>query len=479
VVVVKVQFRADCLDQLSRRVRAPELLLQLDREAFEPLASQLERQLRDAVREGRLRAGTALPSTRALAHELAISRGLVVGAYAQLRAEGYLHLRQGALPRVASVGAPSAPRAEAQEDLPRFNLRPDLPDFGAFPRAEWAKSYRAALKSASDRDLAYGDVRGALAFRLRVADYLGRVRGVAAEPEHLFVSGGFSHATGLLGAVLRRAGRRRIGVEDPGHAVIREIVARTGLEPVPIPVDEGGVDVDALAAAGADAVLVTPAHQFPTGVALAPERRAALVEWAERTGGLVVEDDYDAEYRYDRAPVGALQGLAPERVAYIGSVSKTLAPTLRLGWLLVPRALVEEVADQVLYTVIAPPRLQQLAFADFLERGELDRHLRRMRLRYRRRRDALVRALASELPMVEVRGIAAGLHVLGVFPAGYDERRILAEARRRRIGLYGLSEHRVRPSNEAALLLGYAVIGEATLRAAVRQLAEAVAAASA
>jgi GntR family transcriptional regulator/MocR family aminotransferase len=261
--------------------------------------------------------------------------------------------------------------------------------------------------------------------------------------------------------------------------VIREIVARTGLEPVPIPVDEGGVDVDALAAAGADAVLVTPAHQFPTGVALAPERRAALVEWAERTGGLVVEDDYDAEYRYDRAPVGALQGLAPERVAYIGSVSKTLAPTLRLGWLLVPRALVEEVADQVLYTVIAPPRLQQLAFADFLERGELDRHLRRMRLRYRRRRDALVRALASELPMVEVRGIAAGLHVLGVFPAGYDERRILAEARRRRIGLYGLSEHRVRPSNEAALLLGYAVIGEATLRAAVRQLAEAVAAASA
>jgi GntR family transcriptional regulator/MocR family aminotransferase len=468
------------LDQLSRRVRAPELLIQLDRGASEPLAGQLERQLRDAVRAGRLRAGTALPSTRALAQELGISRGLVVGAYAQLRAEGYLHLRQGALPRVAGLAAaPAAPRAEAQEDLPRFNLRPDLPDFGAFPRAEWLKSYRAALKDASDRDLAYGDVRGALALRLQIADYLGRVRGVVPEHEHVFVCGGFSHAIGLLGAVLRGAGKRRIAVEDPGHAVIREIVARTGLEPVPVPVDEDGLDVSALSAASPDAVLVTPAHQFPTGAVLAPERRAALAEWAARTDALVIEDDYDAEYRYDRQPVGALQGLAPDRVAYVGSASKTLAPTLRLGWLVAPARLVEPLADQVLYTVIAPPRLQQLAFADFLARGELDRHLRRMRLRYRRRRDVLVQALASELPMVKIRGIAAGLHVLALFPPGYDEQRILDEARKRRIGVYGLSEHRVAAGGDAALLLGYAVLSEAAIRAAVHELAAAVAAASA
>jgi GntR family transcriptional regulator/MocR family aminotransferase len=193
----------------------------------------------------------------------------------------------------------------------------------------------------------------------------------------------------------------------------------------------------------------------------------------------VIEDDYDAEYRYDRQPVGALQGLAPDRVAYVGSASKTLAPTLRLGWLVAPARLVEPLADQVLYTVIAPPRLQQLAFADFLARGELDRHLRRMRLRYRRRRDVLVRALASELPMVTIRGIAAGLHVLAVFPPGYDEQRILGEARRRRIGVYGLSEHRAAAGGDAALLLGYAVLSEAAIRAAVRELAAAVAAASA
>jgi GntR family transcriptional regulator/MocR family aminotransferase len=193
----------------------------------------------------------------------------------------------------------------------------------------------------------------------------------------------------------------------------------------------------------------------------------------------VIEDDYDAEYRYDRQPVGALQGLAPDRVAYVGSASKTLAPTIRLGWLVAPARLVEPLADQVLYTVIAPPRLQQLAFADFLARGELDRHLRRMRLRYRRRRDTLVRALASELPMVKIRGIAAGLHVLVVFPPGYDEQRILDEARKRRIGVYGLSEHRVAAGGDAALLLGYAVLSEAAIRAAVHELAAAVAAASA
>jgi GntR family transcriptional regulator/MocR family aminotransferase len=261
--------------------------------------------------------------------------------------------------------------------------------------------------------------------------------------------------------------------------VIREIVARTGLEPVAIRVDALGLDVAALERAAPDAVLITPAHQFPTGVVLAPERRAALVEWSQRTGALVIEDDYDAEYRYDRQPVGSLQGLAPDRVAYIGSTSKTLAPTLRLGWLVAPPRLVEPLAEHVLYTTIAPPRLDQLAFADFLERGELDRHLRRMRLRYRRRRDVFVRALATELPEVEVRGIAAGLHVLAVFPAEADEERILAEARRRQIGVYGLGEHSVRAGPEAALLLGYAVINEAGIRGAVRELRAAVEAASA
>jgi GntR family transcriptional regulator/MocR family aminotransferase len=457
-----------------------ELLVELDRSASETLSSQLERQLRGAVRSGRLQAGSTLPSTRALAAQLGVSRGLVVSAYAQLGAEGYILLRRGASPQVAAAfTAAPVPAPQAPEQRPRYNLRPDLPDYAEFPRERWLTSYRVALKTAPDRELAYGDVRGASLLRTELSSYLGRVRGVSGSSEHVFVSGGFAQAIGLLCAVLRRSGKTTIGVEDPGHAVIREIVARTGLRPVPIPVDEEGIDVTALEAASPDSVLVTPAHQFPTGVVLSAERRARLLAWAERRDAIVAEDDYDAEFRYDRAPVGALQGLAPGRVVYIGSASKTLAPTLRLGWLIAPPALVRPLADEVLYTVIAPPRLEQLAFANFLERGELDRHLRRMRLRYRRRRDVLLDVLARDLPEVEVRGIAAGLHLVAVLPEGLDERHVLAEARARGVGLSGLGEHAVAARPEQALLLGYAVSREPTIRAGVRRLAEAVQAASA
>lgn len=464
------------MDQLSG---GPELLVRIDRKAGETLSAQLERQLREAIREGRLRAGTTLPSTRGLAAQLGISRGLVVGAYAQLGAEGYLVLRRGATPRVTrQVGQPGASAPAPHEQPPKYNLRPDLPDYAGFPREAWVRSYRAALKGMRDQELAYGDCRGSAALRAALVSYLGRVRGVAGDPEHTFVCGGFAQAVGVLCGVLRRAGQTTIGVENPGHAVIREIVARTGLKPMPIRVDDEGIDVRALERSGAEAVLVTPAHQFPTGVVLSPERRAALLEWAERRDALVVEDDYDAEFRYDRPPVGALQGLAPERVAYLASASKTLAPTLRLGWLIAPSAWVRPLVEHVLYTVIAPPRLEQLAFADFLERGELARHLWRMRVRYRRRRDVLVRALARELPEARVRGIAAGLHVVVPLPGGTDESRVLAEARQRGVGLYGLGEHRSGSRGEPGLLLGYAVAGEPEIRAGIRALAEAVEAAS-
>jgi GntR family transcriptional regulator/MocR family aminotransferase len=460
--------------------QARELLVELDRSALATLSAQLEGQLRSAVRSGRLKPGTLLPSTRALAAQLGISRGLVVGAYAQLGAEGYLLLRRGVSPRVAQgVSDAAEPTPQERFRPPPYNLHPNVPDYAAFPRERWLASYRAALKGARDHDLLYGDTRGAAALRAGLAAYLGRARGVSANAELTFVCGGFAQAIGLLCAVLRRSGRSTIGVEDPGHAVIREIVARTGLRLTPVPVDEDGIDVEALEAADPDAVLLTPAHQFPTGAVLAPERRVRLLQWAEQRDAIVAEDDYDAEFRYDRAPVGAVQGLAPGRVAYLGSASKTLAPTLRLGWLVAPPSLVWELVEEVLYTVMAPPRLEQLAFADFLERGELDRHLRRMRLRYRSRRDVLLSALAQRLPQVEVRGIAAGLHVLAVLPPGTDEARVLEEARARGLGLSGLSEHAIRPRDEAALLLGYAVSPEPAIRAAVAKLAEAVEAASA
>jgi GntR family transcriptional regulator / MocR family aminotransferase len=467
------------VDHSTRTSRAPEILVELDRGSREPLSLQLERRLREGVRRGTLRPGTPLPSTRALAAELGVSRGLVVAAYAQLGAEGYLRVRRNAPPLVAGgVGVAAPARSLEADPAWPHNLRPDLPDYGAFPRAEWLKSYRAALRRAPDGELAYGDVRGVANLREALAAYLGRVRGVAGDEEHIFVCSGFAQAVHLVGSVLVRMGRTRIAVEDPNHAVIREIVARSGLEPISIPVDEEGIDVDALVAAGPDAVLVTPAHQFPTGVVLAPERRARILGWAEKTGALVIEDDFDSEYRYDRPPVGSLQGLMPERVVYCGSASKTLAPTLRLGWIVAPGELVRPLVDQVLHTVIAPPRLEQLAFSEFLLRGELDRHLRRMRLRYRRRRDVLVQALAGQLPELEVRGVAAGLYVEAVLPAGMSESRVVEEARARGVGLSGMAEHCARVVRDPALLLGYAVAQEPSLRRAVSVLAEAVRAAS-
>ncbi len=451
------------------------MLVELDRRVREPLTLQLERALRDGIRRGALRPGTPLPSTRAFAAELGISRGLVVTAYAQLGAEGYLRLRRNAPPVVAGgIGAATPARTVGAGPERPHNLRPDLPDYRAFPRREWLKSYRAALGRAPDRELSYGDVRGVSHLREALVAYLGRVRGVVGDPEYTFVCSGFAQAVTLVGGVLVREGRRRIAVEDPSHVTIRGVVARSGLEPVPIPVDAGGIDVDALVAAAPDAVLVTPAHQFPTGVVLAPERRARLLAWAERTGALVIEDDFDSEYRYDRPPVGSLQGLMPERVVYCGTASKTLAPGLRLGWIVAPGELARPLVDQVLHTVVSPPRLEQLALADFLLRGELDRHLRRMRLRYRRRRDVLVEALGRELPELEVRGLAAGLYLEAVLPAGTDETRVLERARARGVGLAGMSEHCIEAVREPALLLGYALTPEPSLRRAVAVLAEAV-----
>jgi GntR family transcriptional regulator/MocR family aminotransferase len=401
-----------------------------------------------------------------------------VAAYAQLGAEGYLRLRRNAPPVVADgVGTAAEARTLTADPEWPHNLRPDLPDYGAFPRDEWLKSYRAALRGVPNAELAYGDVRGSTQLRDALAAYLGRVRGVVGEPEHTFVCSGFAQAVSLLGGVLVRTGRKRIAVEDPSHAVIRQLVARSGLEPISIPVDAEGIDVDAVVAAAPDAVLVTPAHQFPTGVVLSPERRARLLAWADERNTFVIEDDFDSEYRYDRPPVGSLQGLMPERVVYCGTASKTLAPTLRLGWIVAPGELVWPLVEQVLYTVIAPPRLEQLAFTDFLLRGELDRHLRRMRLRYRRRRDVLVRELERQLPTLQVRGHAAGLYVQVLLPDGLHEARILEEARTRGVGLSGMAEHCAEATREPALLLGYAVAPEPSLRRAVTVLAEAVRAA--
>jgi GntR family transcriptional regulator / MocR family aminotransferase len=405
----------------------------------------------------------------------------VVDAYGQLAAEGYLTLRQGARPRVSEAAAlGSAPQAARSPSSPgpRFDFRASVPDVSTFPRAAWLRSLREALATIPDADLGYGDPRGVEVLRSALAEYLGRVRGVVADPERIVVTSGYTQGLGVVCRALASAGAKRIALEDPSNPEDALIVARAGLQPVAIGVDEAGTKIAELQRADVDAVALTPAHQHPTGVVLTGERRTALLAWLRQTGAIVIEDDYDAEYRYDRPAVGALQGLDPDHVVYAGSASKTLAPALRIGWLVVPPTLLEAVQREKLLADRGTARIEQYAFADFLSRGELDRHLRRMRARYRARRDALVEALEHALPEAAVRGVAAGLHVTVELPESDDETAIGEEAHLRRVALETMSDYRPHVVHRRpALVLGYAQMPEPTIRAGVREIAKAVRAA--
>ena len=455
-----------------------ELLGSVRRGGGRTLGSQIEDQLRAAIRDGALRPSARVPSTRDLAHQLGVSRRVVVDAYAQLAAEGYLTLRQGAQPRVsaAAVGGRVAPAAPARPQArARFDFRPSTPDVSAFPRAAWLRSLRKAVSAATDADLGYGDPRGVIALRSALATYLGRVRGVVADPDRVVVTSGYTQGLGLVFRALGMRGARRVALEDPSNPEDAMVAVRAGLEPVSVVVDAGGIMLGELLRADADAVVLTPAHQNPTGAVLSGERRKALLAWLRRAEAVAIEDDYDAEYRYDRAATGALQGLDPDRVVYAGSVSKTLAPALRLGWLVVPPSLLEAVTYEKLLADRGTARIEQHAFAHFLDRGELDRHLRRMRARYRRRRDVLVTALADALPEAIVRGAAAGLHVTVELADGDDERAVRDQARSRRVEIETIGDFRpASGGSPPALVLGYAQMPEPTIRAGVRELAEAV-----
>jgi GntR family transcriptional regulator/MocR family aminotransferase len=439
------------------------------------LHEQIERSIREDVRAGRLAAGARLPSSRNLAAELGVSRGVVSEAYGQLAAEGYLLARQGAPVRVAQTVRVAAPRAPSPSLLPSFTHRldPGLPDLAGFPRDRWLRSLRAAWRQAPIDAVDYPDPRGVPALRETLAEYLGRVRGAAADPEQLIVCTGFSQGLSLIARWLRSRGVTRVALEDPGWHSQRLIVEQAGLAVEPIAVDAEGLRVDLLERSEAAAVIVTPAHQFPTGAVLSSERRAALVEWAERGERLIVEDDFDAELRYDRTRVGALQGLAPERVAYIGSASKRLVPGMRLGWMLTPSWLgwplisVKAIEDR------GSEAIGQLALHDFIARGELDRHLRRMRLRYQRRREVLIESLARHLPEAHVGEGAAGLFELVTLADGIDESALVSAAASRGVGVEGLALHRFKPGGPPGLVLGFAGMPEPAIEQAIRLLGQA------
>jgi GntR family transcriptional regulator/MocR family aminotransferase len=448
-------------------------LVELDRSSERPLYEQLERALRDDIRAGRLPAGARLPSSRQLAAELGLSRGVVTAAYDQLVAEGYLETHQGAPVRVApGVRAhPGRPPSPSLLTRYTYDFSPGLPDLAGFPRDRWLRSLRSGWRETPLDAVGYGDPRGVAELRAAMADYLGRARGAAADPEHMIVCTGFRQGLSLACRWLRANDVEHVAVEDPGWHAQRLILEEARLTVTPIPVDRDGIDVTALAQSGADAVVVTPAHQFPTGSVLGARRRSALIEWAERGDRLIIEDDYDSELCPER--IGALQGLAPDRVLYIGSASKRLTPGMRLGWMLVPSwlswALITAKAIEDAGSEISG----QLALADFIGRGELERHLRRMRLRYRQRGEMLRAQLAQALPEWRPSAAVGGLHLMVVMPDHVDEASLLTAAARHGVGIEGLSLHSYTGDCPPGLVLGHAYLPAPAIHRGLQLLAKA------
>jgi len=455
-----------------------DFLISVDRRT-RGLGGALQQAIRDGIHAGRLHPGDPLPSTRALAADLGVARGTVVEAYEQLAAEGWLVARHGLGTWVADLSAaPPPPEEPPAVPAPRYDLRPGHADPSSFPRQGWAAVMRRVLAEAPDEAFGYADPRGRPELRAALAGYLGRARGVRATTANLQVCAGAGHALGIAFRALAAHGARLLAVEDPSSPRMHEIAAGTGLDVVALPCDGSGARAGVLAGLGADAVVVTPAHQYPLGVTLSPQRRAELLAWARGTGGIIVEDDYDGELRYDRQPVQALQALDPGRVIYVGTTSKSLAAALRVGWLVGPPQLTGQVADVIRIINAWPSSLEQLALARFIETGMFDRHIRRMRGIYRQRRDLLVATLSQRVPQLQITGIAAGGHALvRLPPGGPGEHELVAKAALAGLAVDGLSGYRVGgvPTDgreQPALVIGYGTPAGRSYRAAVAALGD-------
>jgi GntR family transcriptional regulator/MocR family aminotransferase len=457
-----------------------DLFVELDRSRPRGLRTQLEHGLRQAITRGSLPPGTALPPSRVLAVELDVSRSLVVGAYEQLAMEGYLEARQGSGTRVRAQGAGGNRDAMAPEPAPHWPVpvgpdgqipRSGLPDPALFPRSQWLRHYGDVLRELSGDGLLYPPPRGTHELRSALAAYLGRVRGVRAVPDQIVICGGFSQGLALLCRALRGRGVARVAVEDPCFLLHRLLIRAAGLEPVPVPVDEQGIRTSLLAGLDVGAVLLSPAHSYPSGVVLSANRRVELLEWAREADALVIEDDYDAELRYDRMPIGALQGLDPQRVVYGGTASKVLSPALRLGWLVAPPELTSEIILAKFLEDYSAEALGQLTLARFIDSGGLARHLRRVRPVYRARRDRLLAALGAHLPGIWPQGEAAGLHLLLRLPAGLDPGAVSAAAATHGIMLEQAAWHWADPGTAPpALLIGYGSVREDDLARGIESL---------
>lgn len=461
-----------------RQVR--ELLLSIDRGRNIGIGRQIEDQLREAISSGLLPLGTLLPSTRVLAEDLAVSRGVVARAYTQLAAEGHIALRQGANPCVngfpGTVGVSAREQTHGSAEKYRLDLRPDLPDLTSFPRGGWLRAQQRALQSASTDELGNTDDRGIWALREELAAYLGRSRGVLVRPENLVLTAGTSQSLDLVTRVLAVEGVSEIAFENPSCALHHAAVRQAGLEPRGMRIDEQGLIVAELRDAGIGAVVVCPTHQFPTGARLSDARRAALIEWATETGGWIIESD--SELRDDNASLAPLHRRAPDRVIYLGSTRKTLGPGLRLGWAVLPDRLGPSVLE-LSKSLLRVSSFDQMAFGDFLARGDYDRHVRTMRGVYRRRRAVLVDGLQREFPDSLIAGPSAGLHVVLLTRRSGVARKVCALSRERGVALDSICDHAL-PGYDGpeGILVGFGQVSEAALPAAVAELGRAVAAAA-
>ena len=459
----------------------PELLLRLERGGDQPLRSQLETGIREAIRNGRLQAGERLPSSRELARELGVSRGLVQECYSQLLSEGYLTSQTGSATKVAMtahVPAPNPSRVPVPAQRLIADFRQGVPDLASFPRGDWIWATREACGRVASADLDYGDPRGSSVLRDVLAGYQRRVRAADAAGDRVIISTGFAQGVILVLRALAQAGVRCVAFEDPGYGLAEtsEVVRAAsghGMGVVHVPVDDLGIDVAALDSSGAQVVVVTPAHQSPTGVVLAATRRHAVVDWARRNDAFIVEDDYDSEFRYDREPVGVLQGLAPDRVFTIGTASKALAPAVRLGWVLAPPLLADAVAAEKLISDRGSSTLDQLTLAALLESGRYDRHLRRMRTVYAGRRARLIAALSQHAPGIRLTGLAAGFHGVVDLPGSADEESVVATALDRQVGLYGMGAFRAAATAfPPQLVIGFGNVSERAIEPGISAIAD-------
>jgi GntR family transcriptional regulator / MocR family aminotransferase len=449
----------------------------LERRPGETLRACLERTLREAIREGSLRAGVELPASRVLAAELGVSRGVATDAYAELEAQGYLQVEPRRPPVVAEIhaGSPKETSAPARAaPRPRFDMTPTAPDVTLFPRGVWATALAAAVREAPADVLDYGHPQGTETLRERLADELGRTRGVISDPSQIVVVQGTAQGLDLVLRMLRRRGARRIAVEDPSLSRQHQQIKGLGLSLIGQRVDHDGLIVSGLDAE-ADAVIVSPAHQFPTGAVLSGARRRELLAWGREGGGLVIEDDYDAEFRYDREPVRALQGLQPDNVVYLGTTSKTFAPALRLGWLIAPSHLIEELVAVKELLDDFSPTLEQLALARMLEAGHYQRHIRKTRMVYRERRNTLIRALEDHFPQLSVSGVAAGLSVTLNLPEYCDDTELERAALHAGIRVQTLSRYALGDMRPPGLVIGYGRMHEAAIGPAIDALSKVLA----